>query len=322
MALASDSRAPRTSAPTRHESTGLTLGARDKVRAGVLSGVAGYIDAAGLVSVVALFPAHITGELVSEAVALSTGRHEGGASRLWMLPVFVVAVAVAALVARIERERGRSPLPMLLLLVAVGLGLFAATGVLMLVHPELPPALLSRLGSCCAVGAMGFQNALMREALSGSAPTTFMTGNLTQLVIELVEHLFAWRRPGGVWSDVQRSISRSRMRTAAIALTCFLGSAVVGAWLTRTVGALSAVLPSVLVALLSWQAFRERPARLVPTAVAAPSAIGMRRPTPIHRPFHKHPRPESGTRFKAVRPVEAQTADEAPSDPDPRSKTG
>ncbi len=295
-------------APRRYESTGLTLGARDKVRAAALSGVAGYVDAAGLVSVVALFPAHITGELVSEAVALSSGHHEPGPSRLWMLPVFVVAVALTALVARIERERGRQPLPVLLLLVAVSLGLFAITGLLMLVRAPLSPTLLSRAGSCFAVAAMGFQNALMREVLTGSAPTTFMTGNLTQLVIEIVEHAFSLSRPMGVWSDVQRSISRGRMRTAAVALGCFLGSAVAGAWLTRSLGAVSAIVPSALVALLSWQAFRERPARAA-VPVAAPSPIGMRRPTPINRPLHHHPRPESGTRFKAVRPVDDTGSD-------------
>ncbi|HEY6078940.1 MAG TPA: hypothetical protein VIW29_09055, partial [Polyangiaceae bacterium] len=112
-----------------------------------------------------------------------------------------------------------------------------------------------------------------------------------------------------------------------IALACFLGSAAAGAWLTRAVGALSAILPSALVAWLSWQAYRERPARAVIGVPAAPNPIGMRRPTPIQRPFHKHPRPESGTRFKAVRPVDDQTAaeqavDNAPSDPESHTKTG
>ena len=50
----------------RHESTGLSLGTRDKLRAAVLSGVAGYVDAAGLLSLAAMLPAHITGELVTE----------------------------------------------------------------------------------------------------------------------------------------------------------------------------------------------------------------------------------------------------------------
>jgi len=87
----------------RHESTGLSLGARDRLRAAVLSGVAGYVDAAGLLSLAALFPAHITGELVSEAVALSSAHRDGSPSRLWMLPVFMLAVAVAAVVARVEK---------------------------------------------------------------------------------------------------------------------------------------------------------------------------------------------------------------------------
>jgi uncharacterized membrane protein YoaK (UPF0700 family) len=287
----------------RHESTGLSLGARDKIRAAVLSGVAGYVDAAGLVSVVALFPAHITGELVTEAVALSSGRHDTGPSRLWMLPAFVLAVALAAAVARVERRAGRPPLPALLLLVASGLGAFALSGVALLLVPTASPVAVTRVGTCCAVAAMGFQNALMREALNGSAPTTFMTGNLTQLVIELVDHLFSVGKRPGIMGDVERSVSRARLKTAAIALTSFLVAAVLGAWLTRTIGAIGTLLPATLVGLLSWQAFRERRSKL-PVAQQTPApTVGMRRPTPINRPFSKQPRPQSGTRFKAVRPA-------------------
>jgi uncharacterized membrane protein YoaK (UPF0700 family) len=288
----------------RHESTGLSLGARDKLRAAALSGVAGYVDAAGLVSVVALFPAHITGELVSEAVALSSGRHDAGPSRLWMLPAFVLAVALAAVLARLERRAGRPPLPALLLLIASGLGGFALSGVAMLLMPQASPIAITRIGTCCAVAAMGFQNALMRESMNGSAPTTFMTGNLTQLVIEIVDHLFAVGRRPGIMGDVERSVSRARLKTAGISLSSFLVSAVLGAWITRTVGPVGTLLPAGLVALLSWQAFRERRTKLPaaePSVTTAP-AIGMRRPTPINRPLHKQPRPESGTRFKAIRP--------------------
>lgn len=282
----------------RHESTGLSLGVRDKLRAAVLSGVAGYVDAAGLLSALALFPAHITGEIVSETVALSSGqRVPGGPSRLWMIPAFVLAVALAAAVARIERRAGRAPLPPLLLLVTLGLTAFALTGLSALVVPGMATASMAHLGACCAVAAMGFQNALMREVLSGSAPTTFMTGNLTQLVIELVEHAFALGNPPGMMSDVARSVSRARLKTAATALGSFLVSAGLAAWLTPRIGSLGAVLPAALVGLLSWQAFRERSAKSVSEAAGV---LAMRRPTPITRPFHKHVRPESGTRFKAV----------------------
>jgi uncharacterized membrane protein YoaK (UPF0700 family) len=286
----------------RHESTGLALGSRDKLRAAVLSGVAGYVDAAGLLSVVALFPAHITGELVTEAVAFSSGERAVGPSRLWMLPVFVLAVALSAVVARVERRAGRTPLPTLLLLVALGLTAFAASGVVSWALPSAPLSQVTQLGTYCAVAAMGFQNALMREALSGSAPTTFMTGNLTQVVIELVEHGFALKSPPGIMSDVARSVSRARLRTAAIAVGSFLVSAALGAWLTHSVGALGATLPAILVGGLSYQAYRERRGK----RAEAVNQIGMRRPTPIARPLNKHTRAESGTRFKAVRPVASE----------------
>jgi uncharacterized membrane protein YoaK (UPF0700 family) len=294
----------------RHESTGLLLGTRDKLRAAVLSGVAGFVDAAGLLSLAALFPAHITGELVSEAVALSSGHREGGPSRLWMLPAFVLAVALAAAMARIERRAGRAPVPVLLALVAGGLMAFTLSGLVLRLWPGMSPLAVTRLGACCAVAAMGFQNALMRESLNGSAPTTFMTGNLTQLIIELVDHLFNVGKKPGIMGDVERSVSRARLKTAAIALGSFLGAAALGAALTRVFGPLSALVPTLFVTWLSWQAFRERAAKTV--ATERPNPVGMRRPTPIQRPLANHPRPESGTRFKAVRPEEPETHEETP----------
>lgn len=299
-------RPPRPSVPppqrrlvVRHESTGLSLGARDKLRAAALSGVAGFVDAAGILSLAAIFPAHITGELVAEAVALSSGTR-ATVAHLWMLPSFVLAVALAAALARVERRAGRTPTPVLLLLISLGLLLFAASGVAQYLLPGASPAALGRAGACAAVAAMGFQNALMRESLNGSAPTTFMTGNLTQLVIEVVDHLFALGKKPGIMGDVERTVSRARMRTAAIALTAFLSSAALSAVLTRSVGAVSALLPGALVGWLSWQAFRERRQRAAPAELGSPT-VGMRRPTPMQRPLFNQPRAESGTRFKAVR---------------------
>jgi uncharacterized membrane protein YoaK (UPF0700 family) len=293
----------------RHESTGLALGANDKLRAALLSGVAGYVDAAGLMSLAGIFPAHITGELVSEALALSSSGAHAGPSRLWMLPVFVLSVALAAVVSRLERRATRSPLPALLLLVAVGLGLFGMSGALLLVSPSPAHALIVHLGGCAVVAAMGFQNALMRDAMNGSAPTTFMTGNLTQLVIELVDHAFALGRRPGILGDVQRSVSRARLKTAGVALLAFLVSAALGGLLTRAVGPVSALLPGVLVGFMSLQAQRER--RVVAAVSEPTGTLAMRHPTPIHTPFNKLARPESGTRFKAVRPAEDDAKEES-----------
>ena len=306
MTAPASGRPSRPSAPprllTRYESTGLSLGAHDKLRAAVLSGVAGYIDAAGLLSLAATLPAHITGELVTEAVAFSSNHHSPEAGRLWVLPAFVLAVALAAVVARLERRARRAPMPSLLLLLTLGLVAFTASGLVVRLWPGAHVDALARAEICSAVAAMGFQNAMMRESLLGSAPTTFMTGNLTQVVIELVDHLLSIGRPPGILGDVQRSVSRARLKTAAIALASFLVSAGVGAYFTRRWGALSGALPLLLVTLLTLQAFRERRAK--PAAAEQPHpTLGMRRPTPMARALNKQPRPESGTRFKAVRPA-------------------
>lgn len=269
------------------------------MRVALLAGVAGFVDAAGLLSVVALFPAHVTGELVSEAVAATAGHPAGGPSRFWMLPVFVAAVAVSATVARIDRRVRRPPIVNQLGLVALGLLAFAGSGLVQRQWPGFSPPLVARLGVYFAVAAMGFQNALMREVLHSSAPTTFMTGNLTQFVIELVEHAFSLGRRPGIAGDVQGSLSRARLKMTATALGAFLLAALVGGWLTRHFGSLSAILPAALVGHLAFQARQEAGNKAVQGERQAP--IGMRRPTPIQRPLFHHPRVESGTRFKAVR---------------------
>jgi hypothetical protein len=121
------------------------------------------------------------------------------------------------------------------------------------------------LGGACAVAAMGFQNALMRESMMGSCPTTVMTGNLTHVVIEIVDQLFIKlahphkrdRRP------------RGRLLPAASALLAFIFCAGLGGFLARFFGSLSVLLPTLLTATLTYRAWREdrrQCSLLIPTA--------------------------------------------------------
>ena len=218
----------------------------------LLSAVAGYVDAAGFASLIGLFPAHLTGEIVGDAIAISSGHLSEHATRLWMLPVFVGSVTTATLVARVLRRNGRRALTGLLALVTVALAAFSASDfVSSLLHESWHLHLI--LGGACAVAAMGFQNALMRESLVGSCPTTVMTGNLTHVVIDVVDHLFIKiarphkrdRRP------------RTRLLPVASALFAFIGCAVLGGFMTRFFGSLSVLLPTALTALLTIRAWRE-----------------------------------------------------------------
>ena len=262
----------------------------------LLSAVAGYVDAAGFASLIGLFPAHLTGEIVGGAIAISSGKLGDHATRLWMLPVFVAAVTTATLVARLLRRNGRRALTGLLALVTLALAAFSASDFLSsLLHECWHLHML--LGGGCAVAAMGFQNALMRESLSGSCPTTVMTGNLTHVVIDVVDHLFSKltkphkrdRRP------------HSRLVPVASALFAFIGCAVLGGFMTRFFGSLSVLLPTLLTGLLTVRAWREDQRQL---ALALPRKSIAAAPLPRFDVWPQSLSPHASTHY----PPPAQSA--------------
>jgi uncharacterized membrane protein YoaK (UPF0700 family) len=218
----------------------------------VLSAVAGYVEAAGFTSLIGLLPAHVTGEIVSEAVALSSGQAGHHLARLWVVPMFIVSIMIATLVARVRRRNGQRALTGLLALVTGALALFTASDLLTRVL-HAGPHLAFLMGGGCAVAAMGFQNSLMRESLASSCPTTVMTGNLTHVVIEIADHFLSKvLRP----SKRDRK-PRSNLGPTATALVAFIICAVLGGFLTRSLGSSSAVLPTALTLTLTIQAWRE-----------------------------------------------------------------
>jgi uncharacterized membrane protein YoaK (UPF0700 family) len=275
----------------------------------LLSGVAGYVDAAGFASLIGLFPAHVTGEIVGDALALSSGHLQGHLTRLWVLPVFVGSVVLATLVARLRRRRGQRALTGLLALVTAALALFSASDTLTrLLHEG--PHLAFLLGGACAVAAMGFQNSLMRESLAGSCPTTVMTGNLTHVVIEVVDQLF---------SKLMRPSKRDRKPRAlgavATALLAFVFCAALGGLLTRSMGSFSVVLPTGVTLVLLVRAWREDQRRLamsalvgritpalLPTFDVWPDSLAPRAPANAPLPVE----PQAKPALPAAAPVEGE----------------
>ncbi|MEI9937656.1 MAG: YoaK family protein [Pseudomonadota bacterium] len=230
----------------------------------LLSAVAGYVDAAGFASLLGLFPAHLTGELVADAIAVSSG-HLAAHTHLWAFPVFVGAVVLATLVARIFRHHGLQARAGLLALVTLALALFSVSDAPILTWPFHAGQLPVIVRGGFAIAAMGFQSALMRESLTGSCPTTVMTGNLTQAVIEIVDQVV-----GKVTRPLlSESALRPRRTPVARVLLVFMFSAVLGGWLTRAYGSLSVTLPTMVTAALMIQAWREDFARRAPASAAA-----------------------------------------------------
>jgi uncharacterized membrane protein YoaK (UPF0700 family) len=213
----------------------------------LLSGVGGYVDAAGFVALLGFFPAHLTGELVGDAIAISSGQLAARAARLWMFPVFILSIVLSSLVGRFLRRRAQHELTGLLALLTVSLALFSACdAVAHLLHHRHVPLWFS---GACAVAAMGFQTALIRGSLSGSCPTTVMTGNLAQVIVDLLDRLVGAR-------DV-RAPQRSRLVSACGALVAFASCATLGGWLTQRFGTLSVAVPTLVTAALTVRAWLE-----------------------------------------------------------------
>jgi uncharacterized membrane protein YoaK (UPF0700 family) len=109
-------------------------------------------------------------------------------------PAFVLAVAASRVIALWRERQGRPALRTLLLVQAVLLLGFMAAG--MVGHPirgtDAPwPIAAGLLGAA----AMGLQNGTGRLLLSKLTPHTVMTGNVTQLVLELTDFLLGHRNP-------------------------------------------------------------------------------------------------------------------------------
>ena len=158
-------------------------------RAGVTSSAlaftAGYVDTVGFITLFGLFTAHVTGNfvLIGSELAHPT---DGVALKLLAFPAFIAAVAASRLLALAAERRGLSVARILLMLQIVLLA------TCMLCGWRAQPIVDSAAWLVLATGmlgaaAMGVQNASSRLAYSDLSPTTVMTGNVTQLVLAIVD---------------------------------------------------------------------------------------------------------------------------------------
>jgi uncharacterized membrane protein YoaK (UPF0700 family) len=117
----------------------------------------------------------------------------------------------------------------------VFLGLFLAAGVTArpLVDADAPLAILAGM---LAVVAMGVQNTASRTVFAVLSPTTVMTGNITQVVMDCVDY--------GVSTDGEaRTSARVRLAKFGPPVVGFAAGAVVGALLFGLAGFWCLLLP-------------------------------------------------------------------------------
>ncbi|HWW28518.1 MAG TPA: DUF1275 family protein [Steroidobacteraceae bacterium] len=186
----------------------------------LLSVNGGYVDTAGFLALHGLFTTHVTGNFVTLGAALVQGT-SGAVAKLLALPMFCIVVIASRLLSVALTPRGLGTgMPALRALVGIKvalliLGAGLAIGLGPFASGDGWPALLTGM---TLVAAMAIQNAIHRIHMNSTPPTTIMTGNTTQIMIDLADLV------RGVSADariaIRSRLSRMSGSVAAFAAGC------------------------------------------------------------------------------------------------------
>lgn len=182
----------------------------------LLAASSGAIDTISFITLFGLFTAHVTGNLVV-AGALLAESNDGILAKLLAIPVFMISVAGTTLLIKTRIHITPAFLAGLFILEVLLLMLFGGLGYLW--SPFLDAGGITTLiTGMTGVIAMGVRNATSRMLLSSTSPSTMMTGNVTQLTIDLMNWLQA---PG---QDNFNSIKKSGASVLGFLIGAGLGA--------------------------------------------------------------------------------------------------
>lgn len=151
-----------------------------------LSATAGYVDTLSFVSLYGLFNAHVTGNFVLIGAGVA-GYGQRVFEKLMAFPAFILGVVLSSFIIR-----GRNPETpmrgacMLYVVHALLLLAFCFAGVKLgpRFNPETCAVVVSGVIDATA---MGIQNAHNRLVARLSVPSTVMTGNVTQVILDVLD---------------------------------------------------------------------------------------------------------------------------------------
>jgi len=161
---------------------------RHKVQNSSLGFVAGYVDTLGFVALFGLFTGHVTGNFVLIGAEMASPHGGSVLLKILAFPAFILGIVIARLMIGTLIKRGVHALvsaywlQLILLIAFMVLGYIASP-------IGSSPTLMSEIAGCVGAMAMGAHSGCGRLLLSHLAPTSAMTGNVTQLVIDSVDVL-------------------------------------------------------------------------------------------------------------------------------------
>jgi uncharacterized membrane protein YoaK (UPF0700 family) len=203
----------------------------------ILSFVAGYADTSTFVGADGLFSAHITGNFVVFAYDMVTNQMSLSWIKLVSFPVFILSVIFSTLIiddADMYKKSANR------LLIIEGFLLISAGVMTYFCRYENTAGISKVIISMLVVFALGLQNAYgrfsMKEIL---APTTVMTGNVTQLFIDMTRY-FKFRGP-------RRHEFTGGIAKGVYVILPFLMGCISGGVITKCIGLRSAVFAGILI---------------------------------------------------------------------------
>jgi uncharacterized membrane protein YoaK (UPF0700 family) len=212
---------------------------RSRTQGVALSFLAGYVDTLGFIALFGLFTAHVTGNFILIGAALASPAHLSLLLKLLAFPAFILGVGVTPLLIAASAARSWPALPLALGLQLVLLAAFMLLGMAAMPLGDTPDNLAMAAGLCGAA-AMGVHSATSRLLLGHLAPTSMMTGNVTQIVIDTVAWLRG-ERGAGIGARCAKFIWP---------VVAFGGGAILAAFAWYAVGFIALALPLVILALL------------------------------------------------------------------------
>ncbi len=233
----------------------------DRLITTVLSWVAGYVDTASFLNLNGLFTAHLTGNLVVTGAEIAGLGGKDAWVRLAVIPIFIAAVILTTAISQnycLQRS-------VALWFQSFTLLVFAIVSInLVPIGRDLPvDDMAIFISGATGIFSMGVQNTLMREVFSGLALTTMMTGNLTQLTIDIARLISIKNCQKTDRCDLHTQEIKQRISKISNALISFFIGATCGAFITSKLGFWSMLIPTGGVVFLAMKMQENEASRLL-----------------------------------------------------------
>jgi uncharacterized membrane protein YoaK (UPF0700 family) len=209
----------------------------------LLSVNGGYVDAAGYLALHGLFSTHVTGNFVTLGASLVLGT-SGALAKLLALPIFcIVVMGVRLLSVALVAKR----LPALRTILGIKVALLTTAAALAIVFGPFDSGdgWAALLTGMALVAAMAIQNAIHRIHMGALPPTTIMTGNTIQIMIDLADLV------RGVPADAREAI-HSRLSRMSAGVTAFAAGCAAAALIYAKQGIWCFAIPPLVAACTLW----------------------------------------------------------------------